>query len=170
MSSPFSDPRARAWAIATTTDTRVLGPTVHSWTFDAVRWPEPKLGFRDAQCKAVFVLWAFLRFTTLAIPVRRCIRSEERGLQYHWPVVHRPFRVVEDRLQSTAVPCVFVYLIENCRRMLGAIPQILAMWRAPPWSQRLLTEVGTETFRFVWLLAPPCCFRADKNYGTVSRF
>ena len=37
--------------------------------------------------------------------------------------------------------------------MLGAIPQILAMWRAPPWSQRLLTEVGMETFRFVLLLA-----------------
>ena len=53
--------------------------------------------------------------------------------------------------------------------MLGAIPQILAMWRAPPWSQRLLTEVGMETFRFVFAVGsldfwpPTCCFRADKE-------
>ena len=29
---------------------------------------------------------------------------------------------------------------------MGAIPQILAMMRAPPWSQRLMTEVRTYAF------------------------
>ena len=59
--------------------------------------------------------------------------------------------------------------------MLGAIPQILAMWRAPPWSQRLLTEVGMETFRFVLLLALSmfgllhAASEQTKSDGTVSR-
>ncbi|CAE7040282.1 Kidins220 [Symbiodinium microadriaticum] len=38
-------------------------------------------------------------------------------------------------------------------RMLGAIPQILAMWRAPPWSQRLLTEAqpdGIHHLAWLW--------------------
>ena len=48
---------------------------------------------------------------SLAIPVR-LLRSEECGLQCHWPLVHRPFRMVEDRLQSTAVPWFFMYFIE----------------------------------------------------------